>query len=103
MFAFHTRLRAKPGQRDALIALNRTMQEATTTEEGVPVYIFHTAEDDPDEFFYYDLYETEEAYNAHCATGAFQDMLSSLGDLAEIVEMKKLIPFGPVKSNPVTM
>lgn len=102
MFAFLTRLRAKPGRRDALIELNRTMQEVTAAEEGVPVYIFHTAEDDPDEFFYYDLYESEEAYNAHCATEAFQTMLASIGELADIIEMKRLTPFGPVKSRPVS-
>ena len=98
MFAFLTRLRVRPGKRDALIALNRTMQDVTAGEEGVPVYIFHTAEDDPDEFFYYDLYESEAAYNAHCATEAFQSMLASIGELAEIIEMKRMIPFGPVKS-----
>ncbi|MEZ5573523.1 MAG: antibiotic biosynthesis monooxygenase [Halioglobus sp.] len=101
MFAFITRLQAKPGKRDALIALNRTMQDATATEVGVPVYIFHTAEDDPDAFFYYDLYESEEAYNAHCSTEAFSTMLASLGELADVTEMTKLIPFGPVKSHPL--
>jgi quinol monooxygenase YgiN len=98
MFAFLTRLKAKPDKRDALIALNLTMQEATAAEEGVPVYVFHTAVDNPDEFYYYDLYETEEAYTAHCSTEAFRTMLSSLGELAEITEMTKLIPFGPIKS-----
>ena len=100
MFAFLTRLRAKPGKRAALIALNLTMQEATAAEEGVPVYIFHTAEKNPDDFYYYDLYETEEAYNTHCSTEAFRTMLSSLGELAEVTEMTKLIPFGPIKSKP---
>ena len=101
MFAFITRLRAKPGQRDALIALNRTMQEVTAKEEGVPVYIFHTAEDDPDEFFYYDFYASEEAYNAHCASEAFGNMLSSLGALADVTEMTRLKPFGPIKSQAI--
>ncbi len=101
MFAFLTRLRAKPGKRDALIALNLTMQEATAVEEGVPVYVFHTAEDNPDEFYYYDLYESEDAYSAHCATETFRAMLSSLGELAEVIEMTKLKPFGPIKSRPI--
>jgi len=101
MFAFLTRLKAKPGKRNALIALNLTMQEETAAEEGVPVYVFHTAVDNPDEFYYYDLYETEEAYNAHCSTDAFRNMLSSLGELAEVIEMTKLQPFGPIKSKPI--
>ena len=101
MFAFITRLRAKPGKRDALIALNRTMQDATATEEGVPVYVFHTTADDPDVFLYYDLYASEEAYAAHCATEAFATMVAALGDLAEVTEVTKLNPFGPIKSKPV--
>lgn len=101
MFAFLTRLKAKPGKRDALIALNLTMQNATATEDGVPVYVFHTAADNPDEFYYYDLYESEAAYHAHCSTDAFRNMLSSLGELAEVTEMTKLIPFGPIKSSPI--
>ena len=100
MFAFLTRLKAKPGKREALMALNLTMQNATAEEEGVPVYVFHTAADNPDEFYYYDLYETEAAYHAHCSTDAFRNMLSSLGDVAEVTEMTKLIPFGPIKSKP---
>lgn len=102
MFAFLTRLRAKPGQRAALIALNLTMQEATALEEGVPVYVFHTAMDDPDEFYYYDLYESEAAYNAHCSSEAFGTMLSSISELADITEVTKLQPFGPIKCRPLS-
>jgi len=101
MFAFITHLRAKPGKRDELKAINLTMQQVTATEQGVPVYVFHTAENDPDEFYFYDLYETEEAYNAHCATPEFQHMLSKIGELAEIKEMVKLVPFGEVKSEKI--
>ena len=59
------------------------------------------AEDDPDLFFYYDLYASEGAYEVHCASDAFQAMLSGIADVAEILEMTKLIPFGPVKTEPV--
>jgi len=102
MFAFITQVRAKPGKRDELIAINNAMQNVTAEEDGVPVYIFHASAEDPDELFYYDLYETEEAYNAHCASDAFQHMMRVFGELAEIKMMTRLVPFGPVKSLPVT-
>ena len=101
MFAFITHMRAKPGKREALRELNRSMQETTAGEPGVPIYVFHTAEDDPDDFWFYDLYESQEAYDAHCATPAFQAMMANVGDLADVVGMTKLLPFGPVKSQPV--
>ena len=97
MFAFITHMRAKPGKRDQLIELNKTMQVATAGEEGVPIYAFHTAEDSPDDFYYYDLYESQEAYEAHCASPEFQHMTRTFGDLAEMVGMTKLKPFGLVK------
>lgn len=101
MFAYLTHLRAKPGKRDALMEANKTMQSATLQEEGVPVYIFHTCEESPDEFYYYDLYESEQAYQAHCQSEPFQQMISSIGELADVLEMRKLAPFGVIKSQPV--
>lgn len=102
MFAFITHMRAKPGKRDELMRLNRTMQDATAREAEVPIYAFHTAEDNPDDFWYYDLYLSQEAFDAHCATPEYENMTSSFGELADVIAVTKLIPFGPVKSEPVS-
>ncbi len=56
-----TALRAKPGKRDEVITLTKVMLEKTQSEQGVPVYLFNTAVDQPDEFWFYDLYESPEA------------------------------------------
>jgi quinol monooxygenase YgiN len=64
----------------------------------VPVYVFHQAEDDLDEFWFYDLYTSEKAYQEHCSSEAFNAMISQLGELGDIKVMHKLIPYGPVKS-----
>ena len=98
MFAFITNIRAKPGQRAALTALTQTMMEQTATERGVPVYVFHQAEDDLDEFWFYDLYTSEQAYREHCSSEAFNAMISQVSELGDIKVMHKLIPYGPVKS-----
>lgn len=101
MFAFITHLRAKPGKREELIRMNLKMQRATAREEGVPIYVFHTASESPDDFWYYDYYESQEAYDAHCSTSEFKSVMGSITELAEIVEVARLDPFGPVKSEPV--
>ncbi|MDB3855905.1 antibiotic biosynthesis monooxygenase [Halieaceae bacterium] len=101
MFAFMTHIRAKAGKRDALIEANSKMQAVTANEQGVPIYAFHTAEDAPDEFYYYDFYASQESYDAHCATPEFQAMMGQFSELADIIEVTKLIPFGPIKSQPV--
>jgi quinol monooxygenase YgiN len=98
MFAFITNIRAKPGQRAALATLTQTMMEQTATESGVPVYVFHQAEDDLDEFWFYDLYTSEKAYREHCSSEAFNAMISQVSELGDIKVMHKLIPYGPVKS-----
>ncbi len=101
MFATLTTVRAKPGQREALVAANEKMQAVTVREAGVPVYIFHTVENDPDEFVYYDFYANEEAFEAHCQTEAFQQILASIGALADFIVMRRLVPLGHIKSQPV--
>ena len=98
MFAFITNIRAKPGQRAALATLTQTMMEQTATESGVPVYVFHQAEDDLDEFWFYDLYTSEQAYQEHCSSDAFNAMISQVSELGDIKLMHKLIPYGSVKS-----
>ena len=101
MHGFITHMRAKEGKREEVIALTTVMLEKTQSEEGIPVYVFATAEDSPDDFWFYDLYESQEAYDAHCATPEFQKMSAELGALADFVGMTKLVPFGPVKSVPL--
>ena len=98
MFAFITNIRAKPGMRDGLAALTHAMMVQTSTEEGVPVYVFHQSEDDLDDFWFYDLYASEQAYSDHCSSDAFQVMISQISEFGEIKLMHKLIPYGSVKS-----
>lgn len=100
-FAFVTHVRAKPGKRDELIAANLRMQEVTADEDGVPIYVFHTSIESPDDFWYYDYYESQEASDAHNSTADFREVMGRIGDLAEVIEVVKLEPFGRVKSGPV--
>ena len=72
MHAFLTHMRAKPGQRDEVIRLTTIMLEQTQSEDGIPVYVFSTAQDSPDDFYFYDIYESEEARKAHESTDKFR-------------------------------
>lgn len=101
-FAFIAHVRAKPGKRQALMDLNLEMMRVTLDEPGVPIYAFNTEAESPDDFWYYDVYESEEAYAAHCATPEYQRMMGSLGELADVVLATRLVPFGPTKSVPLS-
>ena len=100
-FAFIAHVRAKPGKRQELMDINLEMMKVTHTEPGVPVYAFNTEEASPDDFWYYDLYESEEAYAAHCETPQYKAMIAQLTTLADVVYATRLIPFGPTKSVPL--
>jgi quinol monooxygenase YgiN len=76
------------------------MLEKTQKEPGVPVYIFSTASDSPDVFYFYDLYESDEARTAQEATDEFEATMPARMQVAESVSFKKLDPYGPIKIAP---
>lgn len=100
MHGFITHMRAKPGQRDEVIALTTVMLEKTGGEDGVPVYVFSTAADSPDDFWFYDLYESDSAQKAHESTAEFAKTMPALMQVAELVSVTKLEPYGPMKISP---
>jgi quinol monooxygenase YgiN len=100
MHAFITHMRAKPGKRDEVIALTTVMLEKTRTEEGIPVYVFATDAESPDDFWFYDVYESEEARKAHESSAEFARTMPALMEVAELVSVRKLAPYGPMKITP---
>jgi quinol monooxygenase YgiN len=102
MHAFITHMRAKPGKREEVVALTTVMLEKTRTEEGIPVYVFSTDADSPDDFWFYDIYESEAARSAHESSAEFARTMPSLMQVADIVSVNKLVPYGPMKITPVS-
>ena len=97
MHAFITHMRAKEGKREEVIALTTVMLEKTQGEDGIPVYVFSTAEDSPDDFWFYDLYESDAAREAHESTAEFAKTMPALMEVAELVSVTKIEPYGPMK------
>ena len=100
MHAFVTHMRAKPGKRDEVIRLTTVMLEKTQSEPGIPVYVFSTATDDPDAFYFYDIYESEEARKAHEASDEFKATMPALMQVADFISATQLEPYGPMKITP---
>lgn len=101
MHAFITHMRAKPGKRAEVIRLTTVMLEKTQTEEGIPVYVFSTAAESPDDFWFYDIYESDDARKAHESSQEFARTMPPLMEVAEVVSVTKLEPYGPVKITPL--
>lgn len=100
MHAFLTHMRAKPGQRDEVIRLTTVMLEKTRSESGIPVYVFSTAADSPDDFWFYDIYESEAAREAHESSDEFKATMPALMQVADFVSVTPLEPYGPMKITP---
>lgn len=101
MHAFITHMRAKPGMRDEVVRLTTVMLNKTQGEDGIPVYVFSTAADSPDDFWFYDLYESEAARKAHEASEEFARTMPALMQVAELVSVTPLEPYGPIKVTPI--
>ena len=71
----------KAGRRDAAVRVAQTMVAATVKEPGCLRYRFYADLDDPDTFFLYEEWESEEALATHFQTEhmrAFQAELPGL-------------------------
>jgi quinol monooxygenase YgiN len=64
MFGLNGKLTAKPGWRDALVALLLEGANAVREADGCHLYVVSTAPDDSDAVWVFEVWETEEAHAA---------------------------------------
>ena len=93
LVSFITKVRAKPGKSAALEALNREMCAVSEGEPGTLVYYMSRASEDANEFWYFDVYADEAAFEVHCASETYKKMIAEIGDYAEEMEATRLDPF----------
>ena len=66
--AYITKIVAKPGQREALKKLNESVCIESKKEPGTLVYVMSQSSENPDEFWYFDCYADQKAFELHCAS-----------------------------------
>lgn len=79
--AVWAKIPAAPGKRDELIAALQTALETANGEPGTIYYMLHTDVTDPDALFMYELYENQDALNAHMGSEAFKALGPAIGSL----------------------
>lgn len=94
--AFITKSVAKPGQREALKQLNEGMCAESRKEAGTLVYVMSQSAQNLDEFWYFDVYADQPAFETHCASAVYQEMISKIGSLAGEIQATPLAPFAAV-------
>jgi quinol monooxygenase YgiN len=76
-------LRAKPGKRTALTEGLRLLIPLTRNESGCLDYQIHQSTSDPDNFFIYEHWKSEESFDFHMQTQYVVEFLSRQEDLVE--------------------
>jgi quinol monooxygenase YgiN len=78
-----TRLRAAPGQIDALRAAFEPLHPAASGEPGTLAFAVHVATDDPNLLLCYEVYADDAALTRHRDSGAVRNAVSSFGELLD--------------------
>jgi (4S)-4-hydroxy-5-phosphonooxypentane-2,3-dione isomerase len=75
------RFTAKDGKADELLAAFEPLLEQVRKEPGTLLYVMNRAKDNPDMFWFAELYSDDEAFAAHGSSDAMAKAMPTLGPL----------------------
>jgi quinol monooxygenase YgiN len=75
------RFRVHEGKGEELIAAFQTLFEEVEKEPGTLLYVMNRAKDDPDVFWFSELYADDDAFAAHGSSDAMAQAMPTLGPL----------------------
>lgn len=78
-----TRLRARPGRRDEVLAAFDALHDAVSAEPGTAVFAMHVASDEPDVVLFYEVYADDDALAAHRESEAVRRVVPQLQSLLD--------------------
>jgi (4S)-4-hydroxy-5-phosphonooxypentane-2,3-dione isomerase len=93
--ALLSRVKAKEGKAEELIAAFQPVFELVEQEPGTLVYVLHRSKDDPDLFWVTELYTDDDAFAAHRQSDAMANATPTLG---ELIAESELIVGEPVSA-----
>ena len=68
--------KAKPEETEAVAAILRRFVPQARKEPGVRAFMIHQSRSDPSEFFFYEVFENEDAFGAHQQTPHFKALIA---------------------------
>jgi quinol monooxygenase YgiN len=81
------KLTTKDGKGDELVAAFDGLFKQVDTETGTLLYILNQANDDPNVYWFYELYTDDAALGAHSGSDAMKQLMGGLGDIIAGAEM----------------
>ena len=76
-------MRAAPGKRDELRAALEALVEPTSREKGYVNYDLHQSIGDPDQFFFYENWESDADLDAHLDAPHLRDFAARIPELLD--------------------
>ncbi len=76
-------MRAAPGKRDELRAALEALVEPTSREKGYVNYDLHQGNEDPDQFFFYENWESDADLDAHLDAPHLRDFAARIPELLD--------------------
>jgi len=81
------KFKVKDGKGDELVAAFESLFEHVKQEPGTLLYVMSRAKDDPDVFWFSELYTDDDAFAAHGASDAMAKAMPTLGPLIPECEL----------------
>ena len=78
---------AKEGKADELVAAFEPLMDQVRNEPGTLLYVMSRAKDDPNVFWFSELYADDDAFAAHGASEAMANAMPVLGPLIAETEL----------------
>ena len=75
------RFTAKEGKGDEIVAAFEVIIDQVRNEPGTLLYVMNRAKDDPNVFWFAELYADDDAFSAHGASEAMANAMPTLGPL----------------------
>jgi autoinducer 2-degrading protein len=85
--SYLAKVRAKEGKGDELVAAFEPIFEQVGQEPGTLIYAMNRAKDDPDLFWFSELYADDEAFADHGSSDAIAKAATSFSELIADAEM----------------
>jgi quinol monooxygenase YgiN len=67
---------AKPEETEAITSILQRFVPQAQKEPGVRAFLVHQSRSEPSEFFFYEVFENEEAFSAHQQTPHFKSLIA---------------------------
>lgn len=91
-FVVMVRITAKDGEADAVAKILQNLAAPSMAEPGMKFFMPYRSDDDPSQFFVYEIYEDASGWDAHNASPHF---LAAVDDLVAKAAHRERIPFAP--------